>query len=130
MIVNYAKFIAFDDLIEEKVQIEIGGVPIIGFAQFYPTYSLEVGKIYPIELSLFFMDHDNMEEQYEKKYEIKQIYENSFPYSLCGKFENNIIKLGKFDIGDDKLKFFSKFNGKFVRLTVSRISVEFLEFEN
>lgn len=128
MIINYAKYIKQSDVIEEEVDLEINGILIKGFAQLYPfSYALEEEKVFPVELTLFMMDYefDILE---NKKFSVEPI-NDGFSYYLYGKVENDILKLGNFDIQDEVLLLMPEIDGKFIRLKVDRINVEFIEFE-
>lgn len=127
MIVNYAKFLNKDDIIDEEVNIEVNEISILCFAQSL-FYELKKNEVYPVQL-YFSMFSDDVEiELLEKPKFCLENLNQSYSYNLYGKLEKDIFDLGKFKIQDEQLllPFISKFSNHFVRLRVDRIGVKFL----
>jgi hypothetical protein len=123
MIVNNAKYISRNENIEEEINLEIEGVRISGFTMGVP-YKLKVGAVYPVNLELTIFD-DEIEELHATKYGVENIG-GGFAHHLYGKLDKDILRLGSFEIQDEQLLRFSKFDGKFIHLIVNRIMVELL----
>jgi hypothetical protein len=121
-----AKLIRLSNLIEEEVTLEIDGFKIIGFANICP-YEIILNQVYPVNISLTFLDGPEIIELDESKHGIERI-DNTFRYILYGQVCGNSIDIGKgLKIQDDIFSKSSYLNKKFIRLKVDRLAIEFIQ---
>lgn len=119
-----AKLLALSDSIEEEVTIDIKGVVIVGFSTVCP-YRISPGKVYPVGLSLTFLDGEDIEVS-EEKYSLERIGD-TYRYTLFGKVIDGALDVGNnIKIDDEYFKENSYLEGSFVKVIVDRISVDFL----
>ncbi len=120
-----AKLLKLDNLIEEKVVMEINGLEIVGFTSICP-YLIEPGKLYPINIGLTILDDPEIVQINESKYELKRIDE-TFGYFLYGKVYGDVIDIGNnIKIQDDIFNENSYLDGQFIRMKVDRLAIEFI----
>lgn len=121
--IKKAKLIKLNETIDEEVTLLIGGEPVECFASFCP-YSLEIGKIYDVELSL------NLSKPYEiKKTEPTDIRilkkGRGFSYYLYGTLDNEVFKTFTTLFDEDIHYDHPDLNNNFICLEVERIDASF-----
>jgi|LakMenEpi03Aug12_release.lakeMendotaPanAssembly.Ray.scaffolds.fasta_scaffold1132587_1 hypothetical protein len=119
-----AKLIAMNEMDEYEVTLEINGATLICFAVVCP-YKIELGKIYPIELSLSVSDELEPKELNEAVHGFKKIG-SRYKYLLCGELNVDKLNLDLFSIQDDYLGQFPELDGKCIELEVQGLWVTFL----
>jgi hypothetical protein len=121
-----ARLLSLSDSIEEEVTININGLIITGFSTVCP-YEIVPGHEYPVELGLVFLDGEDVSDPLaEEKYGFKRI-ENSYGYVLFGKVSYSSLDIGNgIKIDDKYFKENLYLHNHFVRVSVDRISVDFL----
>lgn len=119
-----AKLIAMSDVDEYEVTLEINGVILICFAVVCP-YKIDIGKYYPVELSLKVSDEVEPVELNKEIYGFEKTGQG-YGYVLRGKLSKNKLDLGAFSIEDDFLKELSMLDGAYVEIAVQGLWVTFL----
>ncbi|WP_035437900.1 hypothetical protein [Bacillus sp. UNC322MFChir4.1] len=113
-----------DSCIEEEIVVKIKDIELTGFANIFP-YEIKIGGIYPVELSLWFLDDFAIDIQDSQEKQITKLGEG-FKYELKGLLTSD----GMFDIGirieDEILEDYEYLYGKYIKLIVDRINIEFL----
>lgn len=122
-----AKLLAMNDMDEYEVILEINGIRLMCFAVVCP-YAIEIGKFYPIELSLNINDDFEPKELTKEAFSLKKVG-RGYEYVLRGKLTRNKLNVGAFSIQDDFLNQFPTLEGKFIELEVNGIWVTFLPLQ-
>ena len=125
MKVQYVLLKKIDKNVEEEVTLELNGSEITCFASICP-YQIQEGKGYPVSFELEIFDDYFVEESEEEKASIKRIG-NSFAYWVTGKLEGAAINSVIPFEDEILLSDYGYLNGKYIRIKVDRIDVEFLE---
>lgn len=123
----YALVLALDDNIEEEVTLSVVGYEITCFAGICP-YEIYVGKKYPVLFNFEIFNSYKVEELENESVGFERIGD-TFAYWIKGRLD---IDRGVIDCGirfEDEflLPDYGYLDGKFIRLKVDRIDVEFLE---
>jgi len=119
-----AKVLKIDKDVEDIITVEIDGVTLTCFANICP-YQINVGKDYNIEISFEVFSEYIVEEVPEPQLAITQS-ENCLPCWFigkhCGKKLQSVITF------EDEilLSEFAYLEGKYIRMKVDRVDVEFL----
>lgn len=125
-----AKLLNRNELLEEEIFIEINSIVIDGFMEICPYEHIYKNKHYPVELYLTFLNSSEFTEIECERYGLEK-FGTAFGYILYGKVEGDSINIGNgIKIKDDIFKEYSYLDGKFVKLKVDRIGVEFLSSED
>ncbi|WP_289396083.1 hypothetical protein [Bacillus sp. DX1.1] len=113
-----------DPYIEEEVIVKIQDIELTCFANICP-YEIKLREIYPTELSLWFLDYYEIDIQDgQEKQAIK--LDDSFKYELKGLLTSDgILDIG-IPIEDEILEDYEHLYGKYIKLIVDRINIEFL----
>jgi hypothetical protein len=120
--ISYLK--AENEHIEEDVTLDINGHQLNCFANICP-FKLEVGARYEIALSLYFFDEITIEESDENRMLIEKL-PTGFSYLLIGKVSAGIFNCG-IEFSDELfLNDFLYLEGKYTKILVDRIDVEFI----
>lgn len=121
---QYIRLKKIDDDIEEEVALGLNGVEVTCFAGICP-YQIQEGKEYPVSFELVVFDDYWVEELSEEKVVLERIG-NTFSYWITGKLEGGVIdSVIQFE-EEILLSDYGYLNGKFIRMKVDRIDVEFL----
>ncbi|OZG73376.1 hypothetical protein BTA51_10125 [Hahella sp. CCB-MM4] len=122
----YALVKKIDDNIEEEVTLELNGVELTCFAGVCP-YQIQEGKEYPVSFELEIFDDYCVEELNEEKVALERIG-NDFSYWVAGRLDGSVIH-SVIQFEDEILMSdYGYLDGKFIRMKVDRIDVEFLKF--
>jgi len=110
--------------IEEEVVLDINGVEVICFAGVCP-YEIHEGKEYPVSFELVIFDDYIVEESFDDAARLERI-DDGFSYWIEGKLEGGVVNsLISFE-DEILLSDYQYLNGKYIRMKVDRIDVEFL----
>lgn len=111
--------------IEEEVTVTINEVTLTGFANVCP-YIIKEGQSYPISVGITVLDEFEIVEQQGKE---KQFYRdgNSFAYEISGLLTEHGILDANILIEDEVFEDYRYMYGKYVKIKVDRISLEFIE---
>lgn len=121
----YALVKEIGDDVEEEVTLTLNGFEITCFAGICP-YKIYEGKKYPVSFEFMIFDEYEVEETTDEVVGLEKISQG-FSYWIMGKLDGAFIDAGiKFE-DEILLSDYGYLNGKFIRLKVDRIDVEFLE---
>lgn len=112
-----------DISIEEEVIVSDGSTDLVVFANVCP-YPIEVGRTYPVSLSLVFLDELTFQELSVEDEFIERVGDG-FSHVLAGKLENERFYSKGFEFECDDFEGMDYLNGKFIKVEVDRISAEF-----
>lgn len=117
------KIISLNEDVEEEAVVKIKNIKFTTFIAYAP-YVIDVDKCYPVEIS-FFVDEVDIQENSEAVKNLTRIDE-SFEYIVKGYLNDK----GQLDVGflieDDVFEDYQYLYGKYVRLKVDRINLEFV----
>lgn len=114
-----------DPDIEEEVTLELNGVEITCFAGVCP-YRIQEGNKYPVSFELEVFNDYCIEELNEEKVALQRIG-NGFSYWIAGRLDGSVIH-SVIQFKDEILMSdYSHLDGKFIRMKVDRIDVDFLK---
>lgn len=120
---NIVKIISLNEDVEEEAVVQIKNIKFATFIAYAP-YVIDVDKCYPVEIS-FFVDEVDIQENSEAVKDLTRIDE-SFEYIVKGYLNDK----GQLDVGflieDDVFEDYQYLYGKYVRLKVDRINLEFV----
>ncbi len=121
----YALLKKIDAIVEEEVTLELDGKVITCFAGVCP-YQIREGNRYPVSLKLEVFDDYLVEESSKDEAGLEKLG-NGFSYWVIGKLEGDVI-YSQFTFQDEVLlSDYGYLNGKYIRMKVDRIDVEFLK---
>lgn len=121
----YALLKKIDDSVEEEVTLELYGSELVCFLGICP-YQIREGSRYPVSFELKVFDDYCVEELGKEKTGVERIG-NGFSYWIMGKLEDDVIhSLVSFQ-DEVLLSDYGYLNGRYIRIKVCRIDVEFLE---
>ena len=118
------KVLEVDENVEDVMLIEVAGIQITSFANVCP-YAIEVGKEYDVMISFEFFNEYIVEEIEEQKAQITQTSSNLscwFMGKHCGNYLESVVNIEEEILISD----FAYLEGRYVRIKVDRINVEFL----
>ncbi|QEI11192.1 hypothetical protein [Cellvibrio japonicus] len=116
---------AIGNNVEEEVTLSLNDLEVTCFAGVCP-YEIHEGKKYPVSFELMIFDDYEIKESEGEPVGMERIG-SSFSYWIQGRLERGVIDCGiQFE---DEVLFsdYGYLDGKFIRLKVDRIDVEFLE---
>ena len=111
--------------VEEKVSLKVNGLVVTCFAGYCPN-KICVGNEYPVVFELMIFNDYEVEEVESKCCGVERI-ENGFSYWIKGRLCKGEIDCGIKFSDEILLSDYGYLDGKFVRVKVDRIDVEFLE---
>ena len=111
--------------VEEQVNLKVNGLIVTCFAGYCP-YKIYVGNEYPVSFELMIFNDYEVEEIKSKCYGVEKV-ENGFSYWVKGRLCKGEIDCGIKFSDEILLSDYGYLDGKFVRVKVDRIDVEFLE---
>ncbi len=117
---------SIDSNVEEEVTLIVNGIKIIAFKGSYFD-EVHKGRNYSVEFELQIFDDYIVEELADESKGLERI-DSGFSYWLKGKLHNGEIDCGvQFEPDEILLSDYGYLEGKFIRLKVDRIDVEFLD---
>jgi hypothetical protein len=121
----YAKVIEVNDDIEEEILLDFGEVSLYCFISSCP-YEVVVGKIYPVDISLSFLDSEVIEPQLGTDLSATR-QGDGFLYEIRGlKVDDKIFINGLTFCDEIYMREYSYINHEYVEMKPDRISVSFL----
>ncbi|MCH7388125.1 hypothetical protein MMO39_12560 [Acinetobacter modestus] len=118
-----ATVLNFSDL--DEIEISIYGKKIICHLA-YCSYKPCIGKVYDVELSLYFINDHNLEISLSESSDKLERISDSFGYYINGYLHNNTVISSSIEFEDDLLYEYSMFDSKNVCLKVDRIDLAFV----
>ena len=110
--------------IEEEVTVTINGVTLTGFANVCP-YLIKAGESYPVSIGITILyELEIVEQQGEEKRFYKD--GSSFAYEISGLLTEQGILDANILIEDEVFEDYEYMYGKYVKIRVDRISLEFI----
>jgi hypothetical protein len=122
-----AELAGLNDNVEEEVVLRIGSHVITGFAVVCP-YRVEVGRSYPVEISLWAADGLELVEagSLEAHPQLSRKGE-TYGYTVVGRLEGGILDAGGLLFEEPEFEVdYAYLSGLVVRVEADRIHVEFL----
>lgn len=113
-----------DDDVEEEVTLSLNGFEVTCFAGVCP-YQIEEGKEYPVSFELMIFDDYHVNESKEEMPSLERVG-SSFSYWIIGKLEGGIVNSSIPFEDEILLSDYGYLDGKYIRLKIDRIDVEFL----
>ncbi|MHB1220437.1 MAG: hypothetical protein ACYC0J_00360 [Gammaproteobacteria bacterium] len=120
-----AKLLKINEQIEEEVTLEINFLQFVGFAYIRP-YKIKINESYPVILSLTILDDPEIVELGEPRTSF-EIIKDTYGYVLYGKICDDKIDIGNgIKIQDDIFIENSYLNGKYIKMKIDRLAIEFI----
>ena len=119
---------SIDDIVEEKVSLNINGIELTCFAGICP-YEIYAGQQYWVCFELMIPDdYEVVKLENTSDVGFERVGKGSFSYWLKGQLKDGIVDCGiQFETDEVLLAEYGDLEGKFVKFRVDRIDVEFLE---
>lgn len=123
---HIAKVLDVDELIEEKIFMEIAGVELFCFAHICP-YPLKQGGIYRVRLQANFFEEALFTECDEGEAEEISFSGIGFSYSIAGRISSGVLTASGISFRHEyHLSDLGYPDGKLISVTIDRLDVEFL----
>ncbi len=109
----------------DEIKISIHSEKIICYLAYCP-YKPCIGKVYDVELSLYFINDHNLEISLSESSDKLERISNSFGYYINGYLHGNKVTSSSIEFEDDLLYEYSMFDSKNICLKVDRIDLAFV----
>jgi len=120
----YAKLLSIHPHIEEEMTLCLGDIKLLCFAEYVP-YSVQVGMIYPVELSLCYLNGCELRPLEKNDFSISRLT-TGFSHKICGYLTGDRLISQDVVFQDDYFaQEYAWLDGNFVETTVDRISLCF-----